>query len=110
MKLYLSPCSSCQNRIPIGVTAPTRQELRNRYGFYVRVECPTCHHVNTFSVGDVYAVKDSNATVGGGLIGGVVGLLGGPIGALIGLGLGTAIGNTNESDDQRRVNRFNNSI
>jgi hypothetical protein len=111
MKLFIPNCSNpnCRSKIPLAATFSSRMQLRYNWGNQFNIKCSTCYYVGIYYPESVFAEKDSNATVGGGIIGGLVGLLGGPLGLLIGAGLGSAIGNTNDGEDQKRVNHFNSS-
>lgn len=109
MKQYIPHCQNCSHKIPLGTTFVNRTQLRYSWGNTFNIECPSCHSVNTYSSGDIYAESDSNAKVGGGIIGGLVGLLGGPLGLFLGAGIGTLIGNAGDSDDQKKVSNFNSS-
>jgi outer membrane lipoprotein SlyB len=62
-----------------------------------------------YSIGDVWAEKEGNAATAGGVIGGLVGLIGGPLGAFIGAGIGATLGGVDDTEEQKKVNNFNNS-
>jgi|GEM_PF-1006581 len=109
MKLYISRCKTCNNKIYLGVQARNRMDLKYRIGDTFSIQCPTCHTINIYSPNDVYAETSSNSALGGGVVGGLVGLLGGPIGLLIGGAIGGALGNENDKTDKDNVNRFNSS-
>lgn len=109
MKLFLSRCHYCSNKVPVDIAAENRPQIRYMYGQQFYIKCPVCYNVSTYTPGEIVAQTDSNSKVGGGVIGGLVGLLGGPLGLIIGAGIGTAIGNANDSEDEAKVRRFNHS-
>lgn len=93
MKLYVPNCHICSTKIPLDISANTRNDLRAHFGgndFYCT--CGTCHQKSTYDVAEVRAEMDSNSLPAGAAVGGVVGLLGGPLGAIIGAIIGGAIG------------------
>ena len=109
MKLYIPNCYNCNNKIPLGFVVQNRYILRNTYGDYFNIECPTCGNVGTYSPLNVWAETDSNAALGGGVVGGLIGLLGGPLGVIIGGAIGAGLGNENDASDKAIRDRFNNS-
>ncbi len=110
MKLYIDKCKTCKNPIPLKLNVRNRAVIRNSYGDYVNVKCPTCNSAHNYTVYNFFAKSDSNSIVGGGVVGGIVGLLGGPIGVGLGLLLGGTIGNENDSTDRNKVESFNSSL
>ena len=110
MKLFVSRCHNCSNKIQLDLISSSRSELRQKLGSEMfHVVCQSCTTKQTFSVSDVVAEVDSNSTLSGALIGGLIGLIGGPLGLLIGGGIGLGIGNSVEEDEKKKVDFFNQS-
>lgn len=110
MKLLIKHCDNCQNPIRLDIIVANRNGLRQRFGGdFIKVRCGTCAHERIYSIRRVEAVKDSNNTGTGAVVGGLIGLLGGPLGVLIGGGLGAALGGANDTEETRKINNFNNS-
>lgn len=102
MKLYVLDESG--NKIHLTVTAQTRSELaeyleRN----YVKI------NDKTYSISDVYAEKSIDNTAIGMAAGGVLGVAGGPAGVFFGGIIGGLFGRKVEDDEERKIERFNNS-
>jgi hypothetical protein len=111
MKLYISPCKHCGNKVYLDVLENTRSELRTRFqSDKLIITCNHCNNKNICDVTEVFAETDSNNAVAGGVIGGIIGLLGGPLGLIIGLGAGAVMGNFPDSEERSKVNFFNHSI
>ena len=101
MKLYVVRHN---RKVYLKSKARTKKELLRKIGkpyFYVRN--------NRFYIKDVKAEKETSDTLAGVFIGGVLGLVGGPIGVITGGTLGGLIGNTNETQESKKVATFNES-
>lgn len=107
MRLYIEDCIYCHQRIYLNVTASTRVELANRIGYYFEVECPFCHHHQSYSVDRVFAESGQSNVPGVAILGGLIGLIAGPEGALLGGLIGSAIGAKADNEDRGRVQHFN---
>lgn len=90
-------------KIILDVTAPTRRQLASKIGneFYVGNQY--------YNINQVAAESSSNDTAGGAVLGGLIGLLGGGIGVAVGGFLGGLIGNARDTEEQKKVNLFNQS-
>ncbi len=109
MKLYIQACRHCGNKINLSVKVQDRIHFRNIYGEPFNLRCHTCGETHSYYTNEVMAESDSNAIIGGPLVGGLVGILGGPIGIILGLASGLAIGGVKSSEDLNSIRRFNNS-
>ena len=110
MRLYVN-CKECRNKIILPLNVSSRGALRRRIGgAHFHLRCNHCHAGNTYNISAVNAECNGNSLKTGTIVGGIIGLIGGPIGAMIGGGLGAAIGVTNDADEQRKVNYFNQSF
>jgi hypothetical protein len=110
MKLFVDRCDSCQSKIYLKNVAITRTDLRRQIGFEnFHLRCGTCQNEHIYSIYRVFAESEKTSTATGAVVGGLLGLLGGPVGLLIGGGLGAAIGGADDTEEQRRVDNFNES-
>ncbi len=109
MRLFIRGCNHCRRRIYLGIIAPTRNKLADRFGYSFEIVCPHCQNYSHHNINEVFAEQGPPATPAGAILGGLVGLIGGPLGMLIGGGLGTLWGANADEEERRRVNRFNRS-
>jgi len=107
MRLFVQ-CKSCNSRIYLNITAPTREGLADKIGGHeFEIRCPYCKKYTPYTVNDVFAEKTLPATPAGAIIGGLVGLVGGPLGMFIGGTLGTLWGANADEKERKIVNGFN---
>ncbi len=109
MKLCVSRCGSCGQKIPLSIEASNRTAIRRTYGVKFSVECSSCYNTHLYRATDIHAESNSSGALSGGVLGGAIGLLGGPIGAVIGGAIGAGIGNEQDSSERMKVERFNRS-
>ena len=93
----------------IFVSFPRLIETRADIPFYFEIYCQHCETKRNFSRNDVQVEADTNSTLGGAVAGGLIGALGGPIGILIGGTIGGLFGANTDSEEQRRIHRFEQS-
>ena len=106
MRLYFFDKTTSEKRY-LNIVASTRHELSTKlghYNFYLDNK-----PYPTYNVNEVFAEKVSTNSIPGAIIGGLVGLLLGPEGVIAGAAIGGAIGFGTDSDENKRVNIFNNS-
>lgn len=104
MKLYVINPSG--EKIYISNQASSRGELQDTLGkdtFFLEKDNYYYH------IHDVFAEKEGNVITKS-AVGGVIGILGGPIGVGIGLLVGTAVGAMAEDKENKRIEKFNNSL
>lgn len=90
-------------KIILDVSAPTRRQLASKIGteFYVGGQY--------YNINQVIAESNSNDTAGGAFLGGLIGLLAGGVGVAIGGVFGGLIGNARDTEEQKKINLFNES-
>lgn len=102
MKLYIK--NNDGKRVYLNKVASTRRELVSVIGsenFKVKNA--------RYSVRDVVAIRDSNDTYKGSLIGGAVGIFAGPAGVIAGGVVGGVLGKANDTRRKKNVVNFNES-
>lgn len=108
MRLYVR-CGHCGYRTYLNIVVGTRSELETRIGSrYFTMSCSHCGISETYSVNDVIAEGGASATPAGAILGSIVGaLIAGPIGIFLGGGVGAVLGNSGDTQEAGRVNKFN---
>lgn len=91
----------------IYVTFAYPVERRSDIPYQFTVFCEICNEELYFNSQDVRAEIGTDSTLGGALVGGALGLVVGPQGALLGAIIGGLLGANTNSDDQRKLHRFN---
>lgn len=102
-----SPPSQPPHRIY--VTFPRPIETRSEIPDYFEIYCQICGINKYFSRNDVHAEAETNSMMGGAALGGLIGALAGPEGIIIGGFIGGLLGANADSEEQRRVRRFEQS-
>lgn len=93
----------------IYVTFPRVIETRADIPSYFEIYCQQCGLNKYLSRNDVKVEADTNSATGGAVLGGLIGALGGPLGIIIGGTIGGLFGANADSDEQRRIRRFEQS-
>ena len=93
----------------IYVTFSGQIENREDIPFYFEIFCQKCGIDVYFSRNDVIAEAETNFAAGGAILGGLLGTLGGPTGVIVGGAIGGLIGTNAESEEQKRIQQFNQS-
>ncbi len=104
MRFYVT--DEHQHRIYVTFSTPI--ETRADIPFYFDIYCQLCGSNKTFSRNDVRAEAGATAA-GGAIIGGLLGALAGPEGIIVGGIIGGILGGNAESEEQRRIRRFEQS-
>jgi hypothetical protein len=94
--------ASFKEPIRINWSAASRQDLPE----FIQVRCPD-GRARVFSRDMVYAIPESAAPVGLGVLGGLIGLLGGGTGLIVGGLIGAALGAGAARQDAERARLFN---
>lgn len=97
------------NQHKLYITFPQPIETRSNIPDYFETNCQQCGLNRYFSRNDVHAEADTNSAAGGAVLGGLIGALGGPEGIIIGGIIGGLLGTNANSEDQRRIRRFEQS-
>lgn len=92
----------------IYVTFSTPIETRDNIPFYFDLYCQLCGANKSFSRNDVRA-EATNSAAGGAVLGGLLGALAGPEGIIVGGIIGGILGANADSEEQRRIRRFEQS-
>lgn len=93
----------------IYVTFSKPIETRSDIPDYFETYCQQCRLNRYFSRNDVHAEADTNSAAGGAVLGGLIGALGGPEGIIIGGIIGGLLGANANSEEERRIRRFEQS-
>lgn len=96
-----------QHKIYVTFSIPI--ETRADIPFYFEIYCQLCGLNRYFSRNDVQAEAGANSAAGGAVLGGLIGALGGPLGIIIGGAIGGLFGANADSEEQRRIRRFEQS-
>ena len=111
MRLYVG-CNHCGFRTYLNVVEETRNDLVDYLGSqHFTIDCSYCNIDDTYSVNEIFAEKGSSTVPGGAMLGGIVGaFIGGPIGILLGGGVGAYLGELGNTQEEDRINRFNEDV
>lgn len=104
MRLYVKNRMNPNQKIYLKMEASTRWELRNK----LRGLSFTLNGIR-YRVSEVLAESGTNSTATGAVLGGVIGLVGGPWGVAAGITAGGLLGKQEDSRDDYKVRKFNNS-
>lgn len=105
MKFYV--IDDHQHKIYVTFSNPI--QTRTDIPFYFEIYCQFCGLSKNFSRNDVRAEANTNSAAGGAVLGGLLGALAGPEGIIIGGVIGGLLGANTDSEEQRRIRRFEQS-